>query len=116
MVETTLQVKAERSEVRPLSLVMPVPWLTVLRQMRRPHNVWTAALVVRHWATQTNGRVVWVGASDAFAVVGMSRHAVSRALDRLEQGGLVRVDRARGRMPKVTVLDGPTPAHPSSPG
>ena len=37
--------------------------------------------------------------------MGISRNAVSGGLDRLEEAGLIRVDRHNGRCPVITLLD-----------
>lgn len=95
---------ATKTEPLPLHVTVPLHWLSRLQTLRRPGQVWVTALVVLHWHTQTNQPSFWLSSAEFFPMCEMSRHAIRRALKRLEGLGLIRVDRACGAIPRVTVL------------
>ena len=69
----------------------------------------TVAIVVRFLASTQRTETVALSMSRCRRW-GVQRHAVYRALDRLETAGLVSVVRARGKAARVTILN-PTEVH-----
>ena len=84
---------------------MPLEWIRRIRTVHRSSQVWTVALVIRHWYAVTRSPSFWLSTTAFFPPLELSRYAVRRALVRLEQLGLIHVRRRRGKMPVVTVLD-----------
>ena len=62
------------------------------------------ALWIRLWTGIKKSDRVTISISK-LEVMGVSRYAAYRALKALEQAGLIRVHRHRGRMPRVTVTE-----------
>jgi hypothetical protein len=83
---------------------IPMEWLTRLRTLRRAANVWTTAMIILHWYTHTGRSSFFLSSAEFFPPLEMSRYAIRRALKRLEGLGLIRVQRARGLMARVTVV------------
>jgi hypothetical protein len=72
--------------------------------MALPGRTWHVGTVIWYLAGLQKRHVVrleYGKARDA----GLDRHVVRRGLARLEEAGLVEVDRSRGRCPVVTILE-----------
>ena len=82
----------------------PIPWDWLERAGRLPGRAFQIAVILwlkrgmRNTATVTLGRAELEGME-------IKRHAVYRALDQLENAGLVEVDRRHGRRALITIID-----------
>ncbi|WP_175976586.1 hypothetical protein [Burkholderia sp. BCC1047] len=70
-----------------------------------PGKTLHVALALQYLAGLQKTHTVKLGAK-ALAVLGVARDAKYEALDRLQQAGLITVERTRGRAPIVTMLVG----------
>lgn len=81
----------------------PVTWLWLSRAGQLPGKVLHVAVVVHLLAGMRRGGPVSLSRA-RLRELGVDRHAAYRALRRLEEAGLVAVQRRRGRQPVVTIL------------
>jgi hypothetical protein len=82
---------------------IPLKWLT--RAAKQPGK--TLHIAIALWFLAGLKRKRTVALSDAVPrVLGVDRYAKYRALNALEEAGLVSVERHVGRSPVVTILDG----------
>lgn len=81
----------------------PIPGAWVRRAVQHPVGA-RVAYVLWYLAGVTRGLTVTPTHAD-WERFGISRYVGRRGIDSLEDAGLVRVDRHRGRCPIVTILD-----------
>ena len=92
---------------RPVRFIKgPVPWLWIEMAARLPGKALAVGLALRRLAGATKSKTVRLATSEV-ETLGVDRNAKSRALRKLEQAGLVTVERRPGCQPKVTILDLP---------
>jgi hypothetical protein len=53
------------------------------------------------------GKQPVVPSAELYVALGIDRWARKRALDAMEAAGIIRTDRARGRLPRIWLLRGP---------
>ena len=87
-----------------LFLKGPIPWTWLCTAARLPGRTLHVALWIRLWRgiRKKNGIAISISKLE---VMGVSRYAAYRGLKQLEHAGLIQVDRRRGRMPRVTVIE-----------
>lgn len=102
--ESTLKTKPPRHRPGDRFLKGPIPldWLTKASML--PGKSLQVGLAVWFRAGTTKSREVALTRALA-AEFGVDRYAKARALDHLEQAGLVSVQRISGRNPVVTIFD-----------
>lgn len=81
----------------------PIPLDWIGRAACLPGKTLHVALALQYLAGLQKTHTVKLGAK-ALAVLGVARDAKYEALDRLQEAGLIAVERARGRAPVVTIL------------
>lgn len=82
----------------------PIDWQWLAAAGQLPGKALHVALTLRLLEGMETTRTVALS-SARLEEVGVSRHAAYRALHALEDAGLVKVVRHRGRQPRVTVLE-----------
>lgn len=83
----------------------PIPLDWIGRAACLPGKTLHVALALQYLAGLQKTHTVKLGAK-ALVVMGVARDAKYEALDRLQEAGLITVERARGRIPVVTMLVG----------
>lgn len=83
----------------------PIPLDWIGRAACLPGKTLHVALALQYLAGLQKTHTVKLGAK-ALAILGVARDAKYDALDRLQEAGLITVERARGRIPVVTMLVG----------
>jgi hypothetical protein len=83
----------------------PIPLDWIGRAACLPGKTLHVALALQYLSGLQKTHTVKLGAK-ALAVMGVARDAKYEALDRLEEVGLITVERTRGRIPVVTILAG----------
>lgn len=82
----------------------PIDWSWLATAARLPGKALHVAMTLRLLDGMQNVGPVALS-SVRLEDAGVNRHAAYRALRQLEQAGLVAVRRARGRQPRVTILE-----------
>ena len=105
LVPRVVQPKRGREKWERKFIIFPWPWLDRLKATKSGATCRLALfLVYEHW--RTGGRPIKLTNTMA-AGVGVSPDAKGRALDELEQIGLVKVERQPRKSPRITLLVDP---------
>lgn len=82
----------------------PIAWVWLSRAGQLPGRAIHVALAIRLWVgiKKTDCIVLPTG---TLAEMGVTRHAARRGVQALEQAGLLRVSRSRGRKTRVQVIE-----------
>ncbi len=83
---------------------VPWPWLCAASRSGTGRSPLAVALCIRYLAGRASSDTVKLG-HKALEQMGLSRQAAYRGLAALEAVGLVTVERARGRSPRVTIQE-----------
>ena len=89
---------------RRLFLYGPIDWVWLTKVARLRKRPWRTALLLLLLRGLQSGRVVKIEYARA-RDLGLHRSTVYRDLRVLETAGLIEVDRASGRSPRVTILE-----------
>jgi hypothetical protein len=81
----------------------PIPWSWISGAAALPGQALLVGLCVWRLAGAKRSQTVLFGNAD-LKPLGIDRAAKSRALRALEQAGLIKIARQRGRLPKITLL------------
>jgi len=84
----------------------PIPLLWLAAAAKQPGRALHVGIAVWFLAGIKRNAVIALSSS-ILVSFGVNRHAVYRGLKALERAGLVSVVRKPGRLPQVTLLDGP---------
>ena len=87
-----------------LFLKGPIAWVWLVQAGRLAGSALHVALAIRLLTGMTKNPKVRVGPK-YLREIGVSRNAGYRAIDKLEQSGLITVKRSRGRAPEITVVE-----------
>ena len=102
--EATARLKANRRHKRASLFVMgpmPFPWLTAAA---RCHPRGVEVLLVIRMLSDIQGTAEVALSNGLLAEMGVTRETKRRALEALEDAGLVRVNRSPGRLPWVALV------------
>jgi DNA-binding MarR family transcriptional regulator len=81
----------------------PVPWPWLEEASHLPGKALQVGLCLWRLAGSTNSMTIKLSNTEV-AALGVKRDAKSRALKHLETAGLVKVERHRGKFPRVTIV------------
>ena len=90
----------------------PVPMWWINRAAQLPGRALHVGVIVWHRAAMLRGSEVALSA-DVYQANGLSLSGAKRALDALEQAGLVRVTHHHGKAPRVTLVKTKNASSPS---
>lgn len=90
-------------------LLGPIPMVWLERAACCPGKALAVGMAIWHLSGLKKGAATLKLSGDVLADSCVSRKAVYQGLRRLEEAGLVKVDRHRGRLPVVTILEVPPP-------
>jgi hypothetical protein len=82
----------------------PIPWWWIERAAALPGEALTVALVIWLWVGMRRSQTIRLSARHVFPGMRVSRYAVYRGLDALEQARLITCRRRRGHPPLITVI------------
>lgn len=84
---------------------LPLDWLSLLNEAH-PRGV-LVGLIIKRAVDMANGEQPVTVSQETYDQVGLTEMMFRRALEGLEHAGLVRVERHRGRLPRITLLKVP---------
>jgi hypothetical protein len=98
------KVEPQKQRQKFLKGPVPLPWLMTASKL--PGKALAVGIALRFRQGLTGAPTIALP-STLLSRFGVDRHAKRRALDALEQNGLIAVDRQPGKNPVVTILKGP---------
>jgi DNA-binding HxlR family transcriptional regulator len=108
--KTSRSIKEAKRRASRKFFVPPVPLEDVYRWQSLGPNCLAIMLLLKRWAAMHRSNVAWErGAAigeDTLAFMNISAWQRDNALKALEKAGLIRVDRHRGRSPRIWPADG----------
>ncbi len=81
-----------------------IPWNWLSRSANRPGKALHVALAIRHQSKLEKKQTISLG-SRFLKELGVSKDAKGRALNCLEEEGLIHVDQKIGNNPRVTIIE-----------
>jgi hypothetical protein len=102
LIETS--VSRNRAQKRSGMFLAAIPWGWLVRAGNCPGKALQVAVAVRHQAKLEKSKRISLG-NRFLGEMGVSKDAKKRALDALEQEGLIQVERKPGNNPRVTIVE-----------